>query len=35
MPVHQFRRVGIVMNIDDHALPLPQAEQRPGKLAVV
>ena len=35
MPMHEFRRVGIVVDIDDDALAFLEAQQRPGKLAVV
>ena len=35
MPVHQLRRVGVVVNIDDDPLPFLEAQQRSRKLAVI
>ena len=35
MPVHQLRRIGIVVDIDDNPLPFREAQQRSGKLAVI
>ena len=35
MPVDQFRRVGVVVNIDHDALAFLEPQQRSGKLAVV
>ena len=35
VPMDQLRRVGVVVNIDDGALPFLEAQQRSGKLAVI
>ena len=35
MPVHKFRRVGVVVDVDHRALPFLETQQRSGKLAVV
>jgi hypothetical protein len=35
MPVDEFRRIGVVMNVDDDALPFLEVQQRPRKLSVV
>jgi len=33
--MHQFRRIGVIVNIDDDPLPFPEAQQRSRKLAVI
>ena len=35
VPVHQLRRIGFVMNIDNDLLPFLEPQQRPRKLAVI
>ena len=35
VPVHQLRRIGVVVNIDNDLLPFLEAQQRPRKLAVI
>ena len=35
VPVHQLRRVGVVVDIDDDPLPFREAQQRSRKLAVI
>ena len=35
VPMKLFRRVGVVVNVDGDLLPFLEAQQRPGKLAVV
>ena len=35
MPVNELRRIGIVVNIDNDALPFLEAQQRSGELAVI
>ena len=35
VPVHQFGRVGVVVNVDDDPLAFLESQQRPRKLPVV
>ena len=35
VPVHQLRRIGVIVNIDDDPLPFLEAQQRSRKLAVI
>ena len=35
MPVHEFRRIGVIVNIDYDPLPFLEAQQRSRKLAIV
>ena len=35
MPVHQLRRISIVVNINGHALTFYESQQRPGKLPII
>lgn len=35
VPMQLFRRVGVIVDVDDDALSLRKTQQRPGKLAVI